>query len=231
MPPIIKSLSVSRSPHLLSTYGRRTISFPSLSSFWPSKAEEKPVYPDASLSSTYTHSERQGHQPLHSPPSINSLPDQSTLSASASPSTYTSSPNPLSSSTQAYMHTTTIPTFNKTGIHTFPFNYESGSKPYPDEYSKSGGDDVVASNSIASFSRDPHPEHEKEICGRGNVVNPLEVSPASREYSVVVGEHMPEMEHHVGSWRGITEGRKGKRVVVSEVDFRDFGKIGLKGLP
>lgn len=51
------------------------------------------------------------------------------------------------------------------------------------EYSQSGGDDIVAGQGSASYSRDTNPESQKEEAGRGNVVNPLEFSPASPDLS------------------------------------------------
>lgn len=49
-----------------------------------------------------------------------------------------------------------------------------------DEYSKSGGDHVVAEQVVASYSPSyTHPQRQKDIAGRSVDVNPLEVSPAN----------------------------------------------------
>ncbi|KAL1596312.1 hypothetical protein SLS60_008957 [Paraconiothyrium brasiliense] len=90
-----------------------------------------------------------------------------------------------------------------------------------DEYSQSGGDDMVAEQSQASFSKNADsPVDSKETAGKGNVVNPLDFSPAT-----------PELSEHTEAWveKGVewTEGmrtgkgvtRKSKTVVKSEIDF------------
>lgn len=51
------------------------------------------------------------------------------------------------------------------------------------EYSQSGGDEMVAAQSNASFSGDVDPASQKDMAGKGNVVNPLELSPATPELS------------------------------------------------
>ena len=51
------------------------------------------------------------------------------------------------------------------------------------EYSQSGGDDMVAGQGSASYSRDTDPASQKETAGKGNAVNPLELSPASPDLS------------------------------------------------
>lgn len=51
------------------------------------------------------------------------------------------------------------------------------------EYSQSGGDDMVAAQTEASFSRDTDAAETKAKAGKGNVVNPLELSPATPELS------------------------------------------------
>lgn len=53
------------------------------------------------------------------------------------------------------------------------------------EYSQSGGDDIVAGQASASFvdSKDTNPVSQKATAGKGNVVNPLEFSPATPELS------------------------------------------------
>ncbi|KAF2101982.1 hypothetical protein NA57DRAFT_73422 [Rhizodiscina lignyota] len=53
-----------------------------------------------------------------------------------------------------------------------------------DEYSKTGGDHVVAEQKIASYHPgDTKPESQMATAGKGNIVNPLEVSPANPEAS------------------------------------------------
>jgi len=109
-----------------------------------------------------------------------------------------------------------------------------------DEYSKSGGDDAVAENEIASFKdyQDTAPEIEKEICGKGNVINPLEVSPASREYSAVVeekvlgkdgevvGERVVGLEKQGGTRSRLGHGVKAKKVEVTQIDLE---KMRMRG--
>lgn len=56
------------------------------------------------------------------------------------------------------------------------------------EYSQSGGDDMVAEQEVASFNKDPDSDSSKMTAGKGNVVNPLELSPATPELSVGVSE-------------------------------------------
>jgi hypothetical protein len=61
--------------------------------------------------------------------------------------------------------------------------------PRYDEHSKTGGDDVVADQAMAAYSREHlTPEAAKERAGKGIEINPLEVSPASREVSFFVEE-------------------------------------------
>lgn len=53
-----------------------------------------------------------------------------------------------------------------------------------DEYSKTGGDHVVAEQKIASFHPgDTKPESQMETAGKGIKTNPLEISPANKEAS------------------------------------------------
>jgi hypothetical protein len=62
-----------------------------------------------------------------------------------------------------------------------------------DEYSKTGGDHIVAEQTRASYdANETDPEALKEIAGKGVNVNPLEVSPANIEvskYTVEKDEH------------------------------------------
>lgn len=51
------------------------------------------------------------------------------------------------------------------------------------EYSQSGGDDMVAEQQQASFSKDADSGSSKTKAGKGNVVNPLDFSPATPELS------------------------------------------------
>ena len=62
-----------------------------------------------------------------------------------------------------------------------------------DEYSKTGGDHIVAEQVVASFSpNDTKPEIQLEIAGRGVKANPLEISPANTEAS----KYAPEVDGH-----------------------------------
>ena len=54
------------------------------------------------------------------------------------------------------------------------------------EYSQSGGDEMVAAQGSASFSRNADPAAQKAEAGKGNVVNPLEFSPATPDLSQVL---------------------------------------------
>ena len=63
------------------------------------------------------------------------------------------------------------------------------------EYSQSGGDDMVAAQTDASFGKDTDAASTKAKAGKGNVVNPLELSPATPELSAVQKET-------VSWWRG-----------------------------
>lgn len=47
------------------------------------------------------------------------------------------------------------------------------------EYSQSGGYEMVAGQETASFSRDTDLDLQKEMAGKGNAVNPLGFSPAT----------------------------------------------------
>ncbi|KAF2268650.1 hypothetical protein CC78DRAFT_350084 [Lojkania enalia] len=101
--------------------------------------------------------------------------------------------------------------FNKTGLRGESDSTKINSRS--NEYSQSGGDDIVAEQTIASFrvgqfprsyiyayiffslalvirklirekdSKDTSPATAKETAGRGNVINPLDYSPASPELS------------------------------------------------
>merc|ERR1712007_136954 len=112
--------------------------------------------------------------------------------------------------------------FNKTG-------HKEASDPClinirTDEYSKSGGDDIVAEQVIASFKNKfaTDPFVEKEIAGRGNVINPLELSPASPEMSEILDEQIVEknIERDPSMKTGYGVTRKSKRVERTELDFR-----------
>lgn len=55
---------------------------------------------------------------------------------------------------------------------------------FRDEYSKSGGDDLVAEQASASYNpKDTNPQSEMQTAGVGNKINPLETSPANLEAS------------------------------------------------
>lgn len=59
-----------------------------------------------------------------------------------------------------------------------------------DEYSKSGGDDAVAEQKIASYHpEDVQPQSSMHTAGKGVVVNPLEMSPANLEASKYPNEN------------------------------------------
>jgi hypothetical protein len=72
------------------------------------------------------------------------------------------------------------------------------------EYSISGSDDAVSHESKASYGGDTSPETQKEKAGKGNIVNPLEVSPANRE----VSKHRDKNEVEKGAEK---TGDSGKR--------------------
>ncbi|KAF2652644.1 hypothetical protein K491DRAFT_718782 [Lophiostoma macrostomum CBS 122681] len=81
-----------------------------------------------------------------------------------------------------------------------------------DEYSQSGGDDVVAEQAIASFERssDTSPQLAKTSAGKGNVVNPLEISPATPELSrsfeeTIVMKNVEREPNAAMSGQGITK--------------------------
>jgi hypothetical protein len=57
-------------------------------------------------------------------------------------------------------------------------------KPRAQDYSKSGSDDATAANEDAAFNPSKtRPEQEKETAGVGNEGNPLEASPANKEFA------------------------------------------------
>ncbi|KAF2184703.1 hypothetical protein K469DRAFT_579083 [Zopfia rhizophila CBS 207.26] len=118
-------------------------------------------------------------------------------------------------------------TFNKTGERedSDPKNINIRT----DEYSKSGGDDIVAEQAIAAFesSKDTDPFSQKERAGKGNIINPLEVSPADPEASKIVEEKVVEKNvegKKAKSGKGIT--KKAKKVERVEIDF---DKIKMRG--
>ncbi|KAF2820519.1 hypothetical protein CC86DRAFT_114276 [Ophiobolus disseminans] len=90
------------------------------------------------------------------------------------------------------------------------------------EYSQSGGDDIVAGQASASFSRNSDPESQKVEAGKGNVVNPLEFSPASPDLSKTLEDKdisqgkERDASQHTG--KGIS--RKAKTVKKSKLDFK-----------
>ncbi|KAF2680451.1 hypothetical protein K458DRAFT_434296 [Lentithecium fluviatile CBS 122367] len=100
-----------------------------------------------------------------------------------------------------------------------------------DEYSKSGGDDMVAEQEIASFgnSADTDPLSQKTQAGKGNAINPLEISPANPEVSRVVSTEYVEKNVErspdgVRSGQGIS--KKAKKVEKVEIDM---SKIKMRG--
>lgn len=59
-----------------------------------------------------------------------------------------------------------------------------------DEYSKSGGDHIVAQQGKASYDQsETDPESQMARAGKGNTINPLEISPANPEVSKHVSEN------------------------------------------
>lgn len=75
-----------------------------------------------------------------------------------------------------------------------------------DEFSKTGGDHIVAEQVVASYHpANTKPEAQFEIAGRGLKVNPLEVSPANTEAS----KFTPEKDSPPG--RGIEKASSSKR--------------------
>ncbi|KAH7065673.1 hypothetical protein BKA63DRAFT_585559 [Paraphoma chrysanthemicola] len=92
------------------------------------------------------------------------------------------------------------------------------------EYSQSGGDDMVAGQSSASYDHASNdPAVSKTTAGKGNAVNPLEFSPASpdlsktmRDTDVSQGQER-EASQHTG--QGIS--RKAKTVMKTKLDFKE----------
>lgn len=84
-----------------------------------------------------------------------------------------------------------------------------------DEYSKSGGDDVVAEQKVASYdSKNVQPQSEMNTAGKGIAVNPLEVSPANLEASVShieSGGHPEKSAEKTGTSKHVSP-RKAKEV-------------------
>lgn len=66
------------------------------------------------------------------------------------------------------------------------------------------------------------PAYEKILAGRGNKINPLEVSPASPELSRILEEQIVEknIERDPNARTGPGVTRKTKRVERTEIDFR-----------
>ncbi|PVH95526.1 hypothetical protein DM02DRAFT_675456 [Periconia macrospinosa] len=90
-----------------------------------------------------------------------------------------------------------------------------------EEYSQSGGDDMVAAQTDASYSRDANPASTKATAGKGNAVNPLEASPATPELSKRVDEiHVEKgVDRADGTKSGLGKTRKSKRVERTQLDF------------
>ncbi|KAF1833614.1 hypothetical protein BDW02DRAFT_569824 [Decorospora gaudefroyi] len=91
------------------------------------------------------------------------------------------------------------------------------------EYSQSGGDDMVAEQENASFtSTDTDPLAQKSTAGKGNVVNPLEFSPATTELSKHFedNEVTSSEEREAGAKTGKGVSRKSKTVEKTELDFK-----------
>ena len=86
-----------------------------------------------------------------------------------------------------------------------------------DEYSKTGGDHVVAEQKIASFHPgDTKPESQMETAGKGIKINPLEISPANKEISnfrsEIEGSRQKSDEKKTGSrMDGANKGRSVNR--------------------
>ncbi|KAJ4375973.1 hypothetical protein N0V83_001253 [Neocucurbitaria cava] len=111
--------------------------------------------------------------------------------------------------------------FNKTGEkEQDPVDVVMGSR----EYSQSGGDDVVAQQDSASFknSKDTDPASQKDTAGKGNVVNPLELSPASPELSKYFDETdvSKSADREPGAKTGQGISRKAKVVEKNKIDFK-----------
>ncbi|KAF1840171.1 uncharacterized protein K460DRAFT_410773 [Cucurbitaria berberidis CBS 394.84] len=111
--------------------------------------------------------------------------------------------------------------FNKTGEKEKDFaNYSSRSS----EYSQSGGDDIVAEQASASFqnSQDTDPASQKATAGKGNVVNPLELSPATPELSKQFEDTdvSKNEDREPGAKTGPGVSTKAKRVKKNKIDFK-----------
>ncbi|KAF2032103.1 hypothetical protein EK21DRAFT_87484 [Setomelanomma holmii] len=92
------------------------------------------------------------------------------------------------------------------------------------EYSQSGGDDMVAGQSSASYDHaSNNPAVSKTTAGKGNAVNPLEFSPASPDLSktlqdtIVSQSEERDASQHTG--QGIS--RKAKTVKKTKLDFKE----------
>jgi hypothetical protein len=92
------------------------------------------------------------------------------------------------------------------------------------EYSQSGGDDMVAQQGGASFDGTAGNDIEasKARAAKGNVVNPLEFSPATSELSKIVSEEFTSKseDRKPGDVSGHHSGRKTKTVKKTEIDFK-----------
>ncbi|CAO2652135.1 Nn.00g004180.m01.CDS01 [Neocucurbitaria sp. VM-36] len=111
--------------------------------------------------------------------------------------------------------------FNKTGEkEQDPADFSSRSY----EYSQSGGDDIVAGQAGASFkdSKDTDPASQKVTAGKGNVVNPLELSPATPELSKYFDDTdvSKSADREPGAKTGQGVSLKGKRVEKNKIDFK-----------
>ena len=98
--------------------------------------------------------------------------------------------------------------------------YDQISRSY--EYSQSGGDDMVAQQGGASFDGDQSIEASKARAGKGNVVNPLELSPATGELSKIMSEEFTSKseDRKPGDVSGHHSGRKTQTVRKTEIDFK-----------
>ena len=98
--------------------------------------------------------------------------------------------------------------------------YDQISRSY--EYSQSGGDDMVAQQGGASFDGDQSIEASKARAGKGNVVNPLELSPATGELSKIMSEEFTSKseDRKPGEVSGHHSGRKTQTVRKTEIDFK-----------
>ncbi|OAK94046.1 hypothetical protein IQ06DRAFT_298771 [Phaeosphaeriaceae sp. SRC1lsM3a] len=93
------------------------------------------------------------------------------------------------------------------------------------EYSQSGGDEMVAAQESASFQSlgGNDPAISKEAAGKGNKVNPLEFSPATPDLSKTLEDKdvSQSKERDASQHTGQGISRKAKKVPKTSLDFKE----------